>query len=103
MPTVLTPDVLTAPSARTLVTGPRARCHEVFLLWCELTAADPGEFDLTDVSSFLSRPEVPVLADAPDAVLRDAATAVRRGRSLPLERWLAALRVVRPTRHEHRS
>lgn len=96
MPAVFAPNVLTAPSAATLLTGPRDRSHEVFLLWCELTAADPGAFDLPDVEAFLARPEVPVLAGVPDAVLRDAATASRRGRSLPLERWLVALRIVRP-------
>lgn len=96
MPTVVAPDVVTAPSATTLLSGPRQRCHEVFLLWCELTGADPGTFDLADVAAFVARPEVAVLATVPDAVLRDAATPARRGRSLPLERWLVALRTVRP-------
>ncbi|MGH3449600.1 MAG: hypothetical protein ACRDQW_02520 [Haloechinothrix sp.] len=82
-----------APEAR-----PRAlpdRMREVFLLWRELVGGDPTTFDPVDVRAFLGRPEVPVLAEAPDAVLRDAASAVRRGHSLPLERWLVAVRVVR--------
>jgi hypothetical protein len=75
------------------------RAEEVFRLWCAYTGFDPATFDELDVEAFLVRPELPVLAETPDAVLCDAAEAVRRGRSLPLERWVAAVRVVRPARH----
>jgi hypothetical protein len=76
----------------------RTRPDEVFILWCALTGYDPAAFDDLELDAFLSRPELPALAGTPDAVLRDAGEAVRRGRSLPLERWLAAVRVVRPDR-----
>jgi len=76
----------------------RSRPDEVFGLWCALTGYDPAAFDDLDLESFLARPELPALAAIPDSVLRDAGEAVRRGRSLPLERWLAAVRVVRPDR-----
>jgi hypothetical protein len=75
-----------------------SRADEVFLLWCALTGYDPADFDDLELDAFLARPELPGLAATPDAVLRDAGVAVRRGRSLPLERWLAAVRVVRPQR-----
>jgi len=80
------------------VTRVRTRPDEVFALWCALTGYAPSSFDELDLESFLCRPEVAALAAIPDAVLRDAGEAVRRGRSLPLERWLAAVRVVRPDR-----
>ncbi len=76
----------------------RTRADEVFVLWCTLTGYDPDAFDDLELEAYLSRPELPALAETPDAVLRDAGEAVRRGRSLPLERWLAAVRVVRPNR-----
>jgi hypothetical protein len=75
------------------------RADEVFELWCTLTGYDPAMFDEPDLASFRERPEIPDLAATPDAVLRDAGEAVRRDRSLPLERWLAAVRIVRPGRH----
>jgi hypothetical protein len=74
------------------------RADEVFELWCMLTGYDPAFFDELDLASFRGRAEMPDLAATPDAVLRDAGEAVRRGRSLPLERWLGAVRVVRPQR-----
>jgi hypothetical protein len=80
----------------TTATRVRTRPDEVFELWCALTGYDPAAFDDLERESFLYRPELPALGAIPDAVLRDAGEAVRRGRSLPLERWLAAVRVVRP-------
>jgi hypothetical protein len=77
-----------------------SRSDEVFVLWCTLTGYDPAAFDELEFESFLARPEMPALTATPDAVLRDAGEEVRRGRSLPLERWLAAVRVVRPQRGE---
>jgi hypothetical protein len=68
----------------------------VFELWCRLTGSDPATFDEPDREAFLARPQVAELAATPYAVLLDAGiTAARRG-SLPLERWLAAVRLVRP-------
>ena len=75
-----------------------SRADEVFLLWCTLTGYDPADFEDLELEAFLARPELPALAATPDAVLRDAGEAVRRGRSLPLERWLGAVRVIRPDR-----
>jgi hypothetical protein len=69
----------------------------VCVLWCRLTGNDPTEFGDDEREAFLARPQVPSLAATPYAVLLDAGiTAARRG-SLPLERWLAAVRTVRPT------
>jgi hypothetical protein len=74
----------------------RSRADEVLALWCEFTGTDLGALDAGDRLAFLRRPQVPALAATPDEVLRDTAEHVRRGRSLPLERWLAGVRVVRP-------
>ena len=68
----------------------------VFGLWCRLTGTDPAEFGEDERESFLARPQVSELALTPYAILLDAGiTAARRG-SLPLERWLGAVRTVRP-------
>jgi hypothetical protein len=67
----------------------------VLALWCEYTRTDPGDLDAGDRLAFLRRPQVPALAAAPEEVLRGAAQDVRRGRSLPLERWLAGVRLAR--------
>ena len=68
----------------------------VFHLWCRLTGNDPATFDEAELEAFYARPQIPDLAATPYAVLLDAGiTAARRG-SLPLERWLAAVRTVRP-------
>ncbi len=68
----------------------------VFELWCRLTGTDPATFDEADREAVLARPQVPALAATPYEVLLDAGiNAARRG-SLPLERWLAAVRMVRP-------
>jgi hypothetical protein len=68
----------------------------VFTLWCRLTGVDPAEFGEDEREAFLARPQVSELALTPYAVLLDAGiTAARRG-SLPLERWLGAVRTVRP-------
>ncbi len=68
----------------------------VFILWCRLTGNDPNDFGPDELDSFLARPQVHDLAATPYAVLLDAGiTAARRG-SLPLERWLGAVRTVRP-------
>ncbi|CAN5496119.1 hypothetical protein BH10ACT8_BH10ACT8_28860 [soil metagenome] len=68
----------------------------VFILWCRLTGNEPIDFGDDERESFLGRPQVLELAQTPYAVLLDAGiTAARRG-SLPLERWLGAVRTVRP-------
>ena len=70
--------------------------NTVFMLWCRLTGNDPAEFGTDERESFLARPQVPALARIPYEILLDAGiTAARRG-SLPLERWLNSVRVVRP-------
>ncbi|HEY3089436.1 MAG TPA: hypothetical protein VGJ59_15420 [Jatrophihabitantaceae bacterium] len=69
----------------------------VFILWCRLTGNDPTEFGDDEREAFLARPQVPDLVAISYPVLLDAGiTAARRG-SLPLERWLGAVRTVRPT------
>jgi hypothetical protein len=71
----------------------------VFVLWCRLTGNEPSDFGDDEREAFLARPEVQPLSFTPYAVLLDAGiTAARRG-SLPLERWLASVRVVRPDRY----
>ncbi len=68
----------------------------VFILWCRLTGNDPREFGEDEREAFIARPQLAELAATPYAVLLDAGvTAARRG-SLPLERWLSAVRTVRP-------
>lgn len=68
----------------------------VFQLWCRLTGNDPESFDEAELEAFLARPQVSELSSTPYAVLLDAGiNAARRG-SLPLERWLSAVRTVRP-------
>jgi hypothetical protein len=89
--------VVEVVSMTRMATYAPSRADEVFALWCLLTGYDSSLFDEFELESFRGRPEMPALAETPDSVLRDAGEAVRRGRSLPLERWLAAVRVVRPT------
>lgn len=64
----------------------------VFVLWCRLTGNDPASFDEPEREAFLARPQVPDLARTPYAVLLDAGVATARRGSLPLERWLGAVR-----------
>ncbi len=72
------------------------RGYALFQLWCELTGQSPRAVPIDEVAAFLGRPELHALGPVPDEVLRDAAGAARRGASLPVERWLAAVRIVRP-------
>ncbi|HEY3503884.1 MAG TPA: hypothetical protein VGN37_14000 [Actinocatenispora sp.] len=86
-----------APASSGRAPGARVdRGYELFLLWCEVTGQTPRAVPVDEVAAFLGRPEVRTLARVPDEVLRDAAGAARRGAALPLERWLAAVRIVRP-------
>jgi hypothetical protein len=68
----------------------------VFELWCRLTGSDPTAFDEAEREAFLARPQIPALAAVPYPVLLDAGISAARRGSLPLERWLAAVRLVRP-------
>jgi len=68
----------------------------VFVLWCRLTGVDPREYDAEERDAFLARPQVKELARTPYAVLLDAGVSAARRSSLPLERWLGAVRTVRP-------
>lgn len=68
----------------------------VFILWCRLTGNDVKDFDDDEREAFLARPQVAELAATPYAVLLDAGIAAARRGSLPLERWLGAVRTVRP-------
>lgn len=70
----------------------------VFLIWCDLTGNEAELFGADEREAFLARPLVGALAMAPSAVLFDAGTEVARRGSLPLERWLHAVRIVRPER-----
>jgi hypothetical protein len=69
------------------------RHEQVLSLWCTLTGHDPEWFDEPEREALLARTEIAKLAEAPDAVLLTAGRTVCRGTSLPLERWLAAVRV----------
>jgi hypothetical protein len=73
-----------------------SRQETVFILWCRLTGNDPREFGDDEREAFLARPQVTELAEAPYAVLLDAGVSAARRGSLPLERWLGAVRTVRP-------
>lgn len=68
----------------------------VFLLWCRLTGTDADQVDIEEREAFWARPQVPDLAATPYAVLLDAGITVARRGSLPLERWLNAVRTERP-------
>lgn len=72
------------------------RGYEIFQLWCELTGRSPRDVPVDEVAAFLGRPELATLSRVPDEVLRDAAGPARRDGSLRLERWLAAVLIVRP-------
>jgi hypothetical protein len=69
----------------------------VFLLWCRLTGIDPAEFSSDEVTAFLARPQIAELAATPYEVLLDAGISAARRGTLPLERWIGAIRTVRPT------
>jgi hypothetical protein len=68
----------------------------VFRLWCRLTGNESDEFSADERAAFLARPQIAELAATPYAVLLDAGIAAARRGSLPLERWLGAVRTVRP-------
>lgn len=68
----------------------------VLHLWCRLTGTDPGLLGREEQEAFLARPQVPELSRTPYEVLLDAGIAAARRGSLPLERWLNAVRTVRP-------
>jgi hypothetical protein len=67
----------------------------VFVLWCRLTGTDPREYGVEELEAFLARPQVKELARTPYPVLLDAGVTAARRSSLPLERWLGAVRTVR--------
>ena len=67
----------------------------VLALWCRLTGTDIAGLDEAAQEAFLARPQVPALAATPHPLLLDAGIAAARRGSLPLERWLAAVRVDR--------
>ena len=71
--------------------------QRVFELWCRLTGTDTAVLDDADREAFLGRPQVPELAATPYPVLLDAGVTAARRSSLPLERWLAAVRLTRAT------
>ncbi|MDQ1744264.1 MAG: hypothetical protein QOE23_2603 [Pseudonocardiales bacterium] len=68
----------------------------VFEVWCRLTGTDPQEFDAEEREAFLARPQVDELARTPYPVLLNAGVRVARRDSLPLERWLGAVRAGQP-------
>jgi hypothetical protein len=68
----------------------------VLELWCRLTGTDADSFDEPEREAFLARPQVPALAATPYALLLDAGISAARRGSLPLERWLAAVRLSHP-------
>ena len=88
--------VAPASQGRTSNIGQTDRGYELFQLWCDLTRRSAREVPIDEVAAFLGRPELGPLSRVPDEVLRDAAGPARRGTSLPLERWLATVRIVRP-------
>ena len=71
--------------------------QRVFELWCRLTGTDATSLDEADREAFLARPQVPELSATSYPALLDAGIAAARRGSLPLERWLAAVRLARAT------
>ncbi|MEO7259816.1 MAG: hypothetical protein ABI047_00875 [Jatrophihabitantaceae bacterium] len=67
----------------------------VFELWCRLTGSDPLDFGVEELDAFLARPQVDELAQTPYAVLLHAGISTAKRDSLPLERWLSAVRAAR--------
>jgi hypothetical protein len=70
--------------------------HTVYVLWCRLTGTAEDEFSEAERAAFLARPQVGELAHTPYEVLLDAGIDAARHGMLPLERWLNAVRTVRP-------
>lgn len=70
--------------------------NTVYVLWCRLTGTPLDEFDAAERQAFLDRPQVRELASTPYEVLLDAGIDAARHGVLPLERWLHAVRTVRP-------
>jgi hypothetical protein len=68
----------------------------VFRLWCRLTDRDPLDFGVEEREAFLARPQVAELAQTPYALLLHAGVTAAKRESLPLERWLGAVRAARP-------
>jgi hypothetical protein len=68
----------------------------LFLLWCRLTGTEADAVDVEEREAFWARPHIPDLLTTPYAVLLDAGITVARRGSLPLERWVTAVRTVRP-------
>ena len=66
----------------------------VFGLWCRLTGHDPFDFGVEELEAFLARPQIDELAQTSYAVLLHAGITVAKRDSLPLERWLGAVRAV---------
>jgi hypothetical protein len=73
--------------------------EQVFVLWCRLTGNEAIDYDDEERESFLARPQIEALAQTPYEVLLDAGIAAARRGSLPLERWLHAVRIARPQRY----
>jgi len=70
--------------------------NTVYVLWCRLTGTPLDEFSDAERAAFLARPQVDELAGTPYEVLLDAGIDAARHGMLPLERWLNAVRTVRP-------
>ena len=70
--------------------------HQVFTIWCRLTGTDATAFGPDELDAFYARPHVATLVEVPYEVLLDAGISAARRGSLPLERWVHAVRVVRP-------
>jgi hypothetical protein len=70
--------------------------NTVFVLWCRLTGTALTEFTDEERRGFLDRAQVRELAATPYEVLLDAGIESARHGTLPLERWLDAVRTVRP-------
>lgn len=72
----------------------------VFGLWCGLTGHEAALYAEEEKEAFLARPQVDALTMTPRADLIDAGIEAARRGSLPLERWLHAVRTARPERGE---
>jgi hypothetical protein len=70
--------------------------NTVYVLWCRLTGIPLDEFSADERQAFLDRPQVAQLATTPYEVLLDAGIDAARHGTLPLERWLNAVRTVPP-------
>lgn len=88
----------TAQGTMTTAEAVLTAADAVFGLWCRLTGSNPDDFGVDERESFLARPQIAELSSARYQTLLAAGRFAGRRNSLPLERWLTAVRAGRTPR-----